>query len=190
MSQMKPFCFKCGAELDPDAIHCPECGRLQRSMTVRAVDANAPPPPYSGSSQDQPYQFYPDREAPTQQAEPATQHPDAAPQHPDQHDPYAQRYPEHAWGEEQQTDVYGERTPYGEQGEDRVYAQQDYQQPPRDDEWGSDPSYQHGQTQPGYGQQDPAYGHDPGYGQQEPGYGQQEPGYGQQEPGYGQQEPG
>ena len=35
MSQMKPYCFKCGAELEPDTIRCPHCGRLQRSMVVR-----------------------------------------------------------------------------------------------------------------------------------------------------------
>ncbi len=39
MSQMKPYCFKCGAELDPDTIYCPVCGRLQRSMVVRNVEA-------------------------------------------------------------------------------------------------------------------------------------------------------
>jgi hypothetical protein len=39
MSQMKPYCFKCGAELDPDTIYCPVCGRLQRSMVVRKVEA-------------------------------------------------------------------------------------------------------------------------------------------------------
>ena len=66
MSQMKPYCFKCGAELEPEAIYCPECGRLQRSMVVRSVDPNdqgAPPAPYSGSSHEQPYQLYPDRDA-------------------------------------------------------------------------------------------------------------------------------
>ena len=26
MSQMKPYCFKCGAELEPEAIRCPHCG--------------------------------------------------------------------------------------------------------------------------------------------------------------------
>ena len=44
MSQMKAFCFKCGAELDPEAIVCPSCGRLQRSMVVRNVGP-APAPP-------------------------------------------------------------------------------------------------------------------------------------------------
>src|SRR5947209_17874673 len=39
MSQMKAYCFKCGAELDPEAIVCPSCGRLQRSMVVRSVEA-------------------------------------------------------------------------------------------------------------------------------------------------------
>jgi hypothetical protein len=38
MSQMKAYCFKCGAELDPEAIVCPSCGRLQRSMVVRSVE--------------------------------------------------------------------------------------------------------------------------------------------------------
>src|SRR5690348_12308890 len=112
MSQMKPYCFKCGAELDPDAIYCPECGRLQRSMVVRAVDPNvASPPaaPYPGSSHEQPYQFYPGREAGgAEHVEPAEQHPDPAPQHPDQQDPYAQQYPEHDWRGGQPVDGYGE----------------------------------------------------------------------------------
>jgi hypothetical protein len=37
MSQMTPYCFKCGAELEPETIRCPHCGRLQRSMVVRGA---------------------------------------------------------------------------------------------------------------------------------------------------------
>src|SRR5215831_13561733 len=110
MSQMKPYCFKCGAELEPEAIYCPECGRLQRSMVVRAVEPGAPsqpPAPSSGSPHDRPYQFYPDREAQVESTEPHSDQthtqPGAAPQAPDQHDPYAyQQHPEQGWhGEEQ-----------------------------------------------------------------------------------------
>jgi zinc-ribbon domain len=209
MSQMKPYCFKCGAELDPDAIYCPECGRLQRSMVVRAVDPNVPSRPAApnpGSSHDQPYQFYPGREGGgaehTEQ-----QHPDAAPQHPDQPDPYAQQYSEHDWRGGQTNDGYGEQTPYPAQGGDQVYAQHDNEhQPYGDQSWyrpdqGSetgaydgqerqDPAY--GQHDQGYGQQDPAYGqqyaqHDPAYGQQDPAYDQQQ--YAQHDPAYGQQDP-
>lgn len=43
MSQIKPYCFKCGAELEPDAIRCPHCGRLQRSMVVRDAGPAQPP---------------------------------------------------------------------------------------------------------------------------------------------------
>src|SRR5260370_15902518 len=74
MSQMKPYCFKCGAELDPEAIYCPECGRLQRSMVVRAVEPgapSAPPRPGPGQQPDQPPQFHPARAPqPGQPAEP------------------------------------------------------------------------------------------------------------------------
>src|SRR5215469_5838977 len=126
MSQMKPYCFKCGAELDPDAIYCPECGRLQRSMVVRTADPSTPGPPptaYSGASHDQSYQFYPDREAPAaEQAAPAEQH-------PDQQDPYAQQqYPDHEWHAGQQADAQGEQTPPAEAGGGQVYARQDYDQ--------------------------------------------------------------
>src|SRR5215469_7964248 len=117
MSQMKPYCFKCGAELDPDAIYCPECGRLQRSMVVRTADQSTPGPPPtapSGTSHDQPYHFYPDRETPAaEQAGPAAEH-------PDQQDPYAQQRPEHDWRGGQQSDAYGEQTPYAEAGGDQV----------------------------------------------------------------------
>src|SRR5262249_6192454 len=130
MSQMKPYCFKCGAELEPDAIYCPECGRLQRSMVVRSVDPNAPSAPsaqYSGSSHDQPYQFYPDREAAAaEQVEPTEPPPAAGQQHPDQHDPYADHSPEPDWRGGEQTDAYGEQTPYAQHGGDQVYAQQEH----------------------------------------------------------------
>src|SRR5258707_15844398 len=47
MSQMKAYCFKCEAEMDPEAIVCPSCGRLQRSMVVKSVEQSprdiAPP---------------------------------------------------------------------------------------------------------------------------------------------------
>src|SRR5215472_17065786 len=113
MSQMKPYCFKCGAELDPDAIYCPECGRLQRSMVVRAVEPGqgAPPPPPPGQREQQPTSFYPNRDAqPAQPAEyqpdQSSYYPDSAPRHPDQHDQYAeQQYPEQDWYAQQGTET-------------------------------------------------------------------------------------
>src|SRR5215472_13648930 len=111
MSQMKPYCFKCGAELEPDAIYCPECGRLQRSMVVRAVEPGqgAPPAPPPGKREEQPISFYPNRDAqPAQPAEyqpdQSTYYPEAAPQHPDQRDPYAeQQYPDQGWYRPEET---------------------------------------------------------------------------------------
>src|SRR5215472_3232221 len=171
MSQMKPYCFKCGAELDPDAIYCPECGRLQRSMVVRTGDPDPstpgpPPTTYSGASHDQPYHFYPDRDAPAaEQAGPAEQH-------PDQQDPYAQQqYSEHDWRGGPPTDGYGEQAPYTEAGGDQVYARQDYDQ---QQSWSETGYGQHDAN--GYGGQ-PAYGQDPAQGQ-EPAHGQ-EPAYGE-----------
>jgi zinc-ribbon domain len=225
MSQMKPYCFKCGAELEPEAIYCPECGRLQRSMVVRAVDPNAPSPPRPlpapspGSPHDQPYQFYPDREAEAAEQAAGTQAPQgpggAAEQHPDQHDPYSQQYPEQDWRGGQHADANGGQAPYAEHGGDQVYAQQDQEQQPYGEQSWPD-SYQHGQTgqgypghvepeaaygqhdagahngqePPAYDQQEPAYGqHDPAYGQDDPAYGQHDPAYGQQDPAYGQHDP-
>jgi hypothetical protein len=147
MSQMKPYCFKCGAELDPDAIYCPECGRLQRSMVVRAVEPgapSAPPAPHPGSPQQQPYPFYPDREAPAapERGEPhadqSYHYPDAARQYPDQQDPYAQQpYSEHGWdGTEpaeqgqghDQWAAQADPAAYQDHQGDHVYAREEYQQ--------------------------------------------------------------
>jgi hypothetical protein len=132
MSQMKPYCFKCGAELDPEAIYCPECGRLQRSMVVRAVEPAArsvPPvaPPGQPSYSEEPQ--YPDPSHHQQQAE----------QHPDQHEPYDEQGWDQAGGgqpaseedAEAEARVYAQRTypgqqPYGEQ----PYPAQEYPQQP------------------------------------------------------------
>src|SRR2546430_702246 len=69
MDQMTPYCFKCGAELEPETIYCPVCGRLQRSMVVRATPPgpreapDAPPAgPPPGQPGDEPISFYPSRE--------------------------------------------------------------------------------------------------------------------------------
>jgi hypothetical protein len=200
MSQMKPYCFKCGAELEPEAIYCPECGRLQRSMVVRAVDPNAPkapsppspqPAPYPGTPHDQPNQFYPDREAEAAAAAAehaaGTQAPQglggAAEQHPDQHDPYSQRYPEQDWRGGQHADANGEQAPYAEHGGDQVYAQQDHEQQAYGEQSWSD-SNQHGQTGQDYsGHVEPEAGH----GQHDAGAysGQEPPAYDQQQPAYG-----
>ena len=77
MSQMKPYCFKCGAELDPEAIYCPDCGRLQRSMVVRAAGSgprSEPPAPPVPPVPPQDSESYADQ-----------------PQHPDQSQPYAEQ---------------------------------------------------------------------------------------------------
>src|SRR5262249_12001905 len=127
--------------------YCPECGRLQRSMVVRAVEPGAPsaaPAPHPGSPHDEPYQFYPGREAPAPEqgapnADQSYQYPDAARQHPDQPDPYAQQYTDHGGhgGEapEPQQGQGGWEThadpaayhDHSEQPGDHVYAQDDYQ---------------------------------------------------------------
>lgn len=193
MSQMKPYCFKCGAELDPEAIYCPECGRLQRSMVVRSVEPGAPSPGPArpAPAHEQPLQFYPDREAPV--------HPDAGGQHPDQPDPYGdQRYddehgnpswyrPEAAPAEagaaqpHEQDPWEGYQQP--EQGGDQGYAQHGYE----DQTYASDQSWSEQGHDP-YGQQpvehDPAAAPEAAYGQQD-GYGQHD-GYGQRTDGYGQ----
>src|SRR6266700_6167359 len=95
MSQMKPYCFKCGAELEPEAIYCPECGRLQRSMVVRTAppaSSGAPPAPSPRPAPGQPYEFSPGREAPPAGPgpDPSTYSPDAAPHQPDQPAPYGE----------------------------------------------------------------------------------------------------
>jgi hypothetical protein len=201
MSQMKPYCFKCGAELDPEAIYCPECGRLQRSMVVRMVEPGAPPGPAPPTRppHEQPPAFTPDREAqPT--AEPPTDqshHYDPAPPHSDQPDPYAsQQHSDQGWyAAEEQPDAHGQpiydheqwqetEPPAHEQqpqpGAGQVYAQHDqagqvYAEPSWSDA-GHDP-YGHQQPDPGYAAHDEAaqpYDHrDEGYGQ--PGYGYAEP---------------
>src|SRR5947208_2255193 len=140
MSQMKPYCFKCGAELDPEAIYCPECGRLQRSMVVRAVEPDAPsapPTPRPDAPREEPFHFYPDREAPP--AQPADAHADQASyqqdpswQQPDQPDPYAPQYTDQGWAGEQPQPAPGGADQYGhdawasdaQHGADQVYARQ------------------------------------------------------------------
>ncbi len=190
MSQMKPYCFKCGAELDPEAIYCPECGRLQRSMVVRSVDPGAPSPP-----------------------PPA--HPNPSGQQPGQPDPRADpQYADHGWYAAHQTDAPAEpargheawaaeagQPPYDErsaQAPDQRHGQQAYQE-----QGYQDPTYQH-QGYDDQTHQAPAYqeeswadpGHEayrpetaPDQGQPEAPYGHQEPPYGHQEPPYGHQEP-
>jgi hypothetical protein len=90
MSQMKPYCFKCGAELDAEAIYCPVCGRLQRSMVVRAVEPGHQAAPPSGQQDheqpDPSYAAYPEQAAYPERAADGG-HPDpwsqelAAPEH-------------------------------------------------------------------------------------------------------------
>jgi len=116
---MKPYCFKCGAELDPEAIYCPDCGRLQRSMVVRAVGSgprSEPPgpavPPEDGQSfDDQP------------------QHPDQSQQHPEQAEPQpGQREPREDPG------WYpaggGHQVAEPEPADERVYAQRPFPEQP------------------------------------------------------------
>jgi zinc-ribbon domain len=117
MSQMKPYCFKCGAELDPEAIYCPECGRLQRSMVVRAVPPgtkSVPPAPPSGrqSYDDQP-----------QHPDPSQQYSDQTERHPGQPEPYTDQgwYPA---GGGQPADQQGP------EADDKVYAQRPYPEQP------------------------------------------------------------
>jgi hypothetical protein len=132
MSQMKPYCFKCGAELDPEAIYCPECGRLQRSMVVRAVEPAArsvPPvaPPGQPSYSEEPQ--YPDPSHHQQQAE----------QHPDQHEPFDEQGWDQAGGgqpasdesAEEEARVYAQRTYPGQQPySEQPYPAQEYPQQP------------------------------------------------------------
>jgi zinc-ribbon domain len=209
MSQMKPYCFKCGAELDPEAIYCPECGRLQRSMVVRAVEPGATSPPpaqHPDTAHEQPFQFYPDQEAPAAepaeaQPDQASHYPDSAWHQPDQPDPHAQQqYADQGWqaGEQQdheswaaEPEQYPEPAPeqypepapeqYPEPAPDagdHVYAHQADPEPaPHEESW-SESGYQ------GHGHEDPV-GHDhaatadpqPGYGHAEHAY--EEPSAGQ-----------
>ncbi len=170
MSQMKPYCFKCGAELDPDAIYCPECGRLQRSMVVRSVDPNAPrapgpPPPPPGAPPEQPpIAFYPDREPqPAPPVEPypdqSQPYPDAGWHNPDQVDPYAQQpYADQGWQGDEQADGYAESAQAWpapaeqehdtEQAAGNVYAQHEYQEQPYSDPSWSEPGQDAYQQEP------------------------------------------
>jgi zinc-ribbon domain len=219
MSQMKPYCFKCGAELDPEAIYCPECGRLQRSMVVRAVEPGAqkaPPAPLPGASREQPIQFYPNREAPPAppadaQPDPASYNPGSTWQQPDQPDQHAQQYSDQGWqageqspagdehGQAYAQDGWGEPAPHQEQAEgDHAYAQHEGSEP--DPQWAA-PSYNgypqqdqqydpYGQQPQGYDEHGQAYHeHGQAYGEQAPAYGEQAQGYGEQAPAYGEQEP-
>jgi zinc-ribbon domain len=194
MSQMKPYCFKCGAELDPDAIYCPECGRLQRSMVVRAVEPGGSGP--AAAQPEQPYQYHPGQEAePSQPAE----HPPGQPPH--EHDPYAgHQYADQGWyaGEaaaagtehDQHPDATyphdsweaqpGHHAEPAQPGGDQVHAQPTYPDP-----------YAPGYEQPGYTpHEDPEPGYDPQYGhQQQPAheqYSHPEPDHEQPGPHYGQ----
>jgi hypothetical protein len=214
MSQMTPICFKCGAELDPETIYCPVCGRLQRSMVVRARDPGsqgapppappAPPPP-ARPPEGQIIQFYPGRDAPPadqgpRHPEQTQQHPDPHPDQPDAAEPGpGQQPPEQDWqgaqatgtGEPAADEVYAQwaqpETPEAPPYEGGGHDQQGYQQPGYDQQW---------HEQEGYGQpeQPGGYGH-PGYDQPEPEQGAYEqPGYGTpqpeqgdyEQPGYGQ----
>ena len=125
MSQMKPYCFKCGAELDPEAIYCPDCGRLQRSMVVRAVETGprtgrqAPPPPVPPVP-PQGGRSYADQ---SQYPDPSQQHSDQAEAHPGQQEPQDDLgwYP--AGGGNQAVEPESA-------ADDRVYAQRPYPQQP------------------------------------------------------------
>jgi hypothetical protein len=129
MSQMKPYCFKCGAELDPEAIYCPDCGRLQRSMVVRAVEtgprtARQAPPPPAPPAPPQGGRSYADQ---SQYPDPSQQHSDQAEAHPGQQEPQDDLgwYP--AGGGNQAVDPESA-------AEDRVYAQRPYPQQPFPDQ--------------------------------------------------------
>jgi hypothetical protein len=217
MSQMTPYCFKCGAELDPEAIYCASCGRLQRSMVVRSSEPTPgatppPPPPPPGPQHDPRYSFYPDRQEPgtplqpneTQgfRGDPGLAQPAyaAQPQQPTQQHP-----------DSIQPDQYGQNDWYGgEQGQpppgtseaeagDHVYAQQSYDQHGYGQEgqaYGQpgvtyeQPDQAYGQPDQAYGQPDQAYGQpDQAYGQPDQAYGQHDQAYGQPEQAYGQATP-
>ena len=140
MSQMKPYCFKCGAELDPEAIYCPDCGRLQRSMVVRAVEpgprsapkqppqAPVPPPPPAGP----PPGPVPPEGSPSYADQP---------QYPDPSEQYSDQAEAHSGQQEPQDDLGwypaggGNQALEPESGaEDRVYAHRPYPQQPYPDQ--------------------------------------------------------
>jgi hypothetical protein len=129
MSQMKPYCFKCGAELDPDAIYCPDCGRLQRSMVVRAVEtgprtARQAPPPPAPPLPPQGGRPFADQ---SQYPDPSQQHSDQAEANPGQQEPQDDLgwYP--AGGGNQAVEPESA-------ADDRVYAQRPYPQQPFPDQ--------------------------------------------------------
>jgi hypothetical protein len=210
MSQMKPYCFKCGAELDPDAIYCPECGRLQRSMVVRAVEPGGSVP--AAAQPEQPYQYHPGQEAePSQPAE----HPPGQPPHV--HDPYAgHQYADQGWYAGEAAAAGTQHDQHPDDG-NQVHAQPAYPDPyapgsgyeqpgyaPHEDpEPGYEPQYGHpqqpgheqyphpepGHEQPGphYGQlEQPGYEHEAQYEQPQTAYGEPEPAHGQHDPRYEQ----
>lgn len=119
MSQMKPYCFKCGAELDPEAIYCPDCGRLQRSMVVRAAGSGPGSVPPVPPAPPQDSESYADQ-----------------PQHPDQSQPYTEQA-EPQPGQQAPSDDRGWYPAGGghqvaepESEEGRVYAQRPFPQQP------------------------------------------------------------
>jgi hypothetical protein len=152
MSQMTPYCFKCGAELDPETIYCPVCGRLQRSMVVRAREPGpqrAPQAPPPGPAHEGPVSFYPDRE-PSAAGEPEPPEP-PAPGPPDQPDPYAAPAPDEPVPTAEGVDhIYAQRT-YAEEETGHPGAEQPYEQPGYEQRGYEQPGYE----QPGYEQ--PAY---------------------------------
>src|SRR5262245_7915006 len=122
MSQMKPYCFKCGAELDPEAIYCPDCGRLQRSMVVRAAGSGPPSVP--------PAQPVPP--VPPQDSESYADQP----QHPDESQPYAEQE-EPQPGQQAASDARGWYPAGGghqaaepDPEDERVYAQRPFPEQP------------------------------------------------------------
>jgi hypothetical protein len=173
MSQMKPYCFNCGAELDPDAIHCPACGRLQRSIVVRNQEdegAREGDAGGQGYAQPEPPGYY-------EQPEPGYQGPyqpssaeeqgyygrsEPDPYHPDQgQQPYfgGDQYYQ---PEQQPAEEASEEAPYyqGYTGYPR-YEPQQYE--PQGT--GAEP----GQPEPAYGSQEQGYPPTSGYGAY-PGY--------------------
>ncbi|HSR22422.1 MAG TPA: hypothetical protein VLW53_02645, partial [Candidatus Eisenbacteria bacterium] len=169
------------------------CGRLQRSMVVRAVEPGAPSAPPAqrpGPAHEQPYQFYPDREAPA--AEPAegqpdqgSHYPDSAWQQPDQPDPYAeQQYTDQGWqtGEQARDSWAAEPEQHPEPAPgDHVYAQQaDAAASAPEQPWT-------GSAHEGYEQEEePAHDYEAAAGDR-PAYGHGEPAY--EEPSAGEVQP-
>ena len=140
MSQMKPYCFKCGAELDPEAIYCPDCGRLQRSMVVRAVESgsrSAPPPPPPAPVPQPPPAAPPPGPVPPQGPQSYADQP----QYPDPSHQYSDQAEAHSGQQEPQDDLGWYPAGGGNQSlepesaaEDRVYAQRPYPQQPYTDQ--------------------------------------------------------